>query len=858
MASEDRDIVEAYGEGTESREKLQFYSAEVKKRKTRWQIKLEEREDVMEEMRSDDEDSELRNYDDSDIDKDYVASCSDSSEDFEEEDGKKSSKTQHSSFVGKALKGGVQPKVGNRPSDVRAGKRPRPSDEGDISDIGVAGPSGVSVAGPSGVDVGLAGPSGVGVGLAGPSGVDVPGPSGVGVAGPSGVGGEVFVTPRRSPRKSRPSSGALSSAGSSGGPGGSKQPGKKKLRLVSEWQVSKAKTARNLGLEYQSYKTKKIMPARTVGDPCSDGCFVTLGMEKIDSIFANFWSIGDINLANNYLVSRMTLEKYKRKYTKKQQSQKDVHVVFHVTYEGQDYPICRKAFMSIHGIGKKKVELMIAKKKKSAVLGTGTIVKDMRGQADSGKKIRGPQLDCVHGYIQSLPTVSSHYTRAKAKNRLYLPSGGNTTCVYNDYVRHMHEEHRDVTIVKEGFFRQIFNTKYNISFSPPATDVCNTCERLTIDISAKTSKGEDAKDMEHALESHKELARTAQDMLKEQGLGKDNEDGVRVIAIDLQQTLPVPKLPVNVAYYKTKLWLFNFCVYDITKNQPYMFMWDETQAARGPNEIGSCILKWLDMVAEQPDGDFTHLRIFADNCAGQNKNIYIILALLQKIQQKRVFRIEVIFLVSGHTYLPCDRAFGVIEKTLRKNPYICSVPNYLSLIRESCTKSKYEVVHMQTQDIRDIKLLEKKITNRSAGLKNARVLILTSLRKEGFYMMQDYTLQETPESFVALTKGKSATVRSKGRGRPKELLLEDIELPVKYPNGRVLKPKKTKDLEFLIPFLPGEDERDWVRSLVNRQKTLSEIFRDQQDDDVDDANLEEDPDNTDNILWEYVASTAIE
>ena len=489
------------------------------------------------------------------------------------------------------------------------------------------------------------------------------------------------------------------------------------------------------------------------------------------------------------------------------------------------------------------------------VVDTGTIEKDMRGKNESGKKIKGPLLDCVHEYIQSLPTVSSHYTRAKAKNRLYLPSGGSTSGLYKDYQRFMEAEHPDVGIVKDTFFRTIFNTCYNISFSPPATDLCNTCERLSVEIQVAKSK-DDVKateDLEAALMRHKDLARTAQKLLKDEGLGKDNFEGRRVISIDLQQTLPVPKLPVNVAYYKRKVWLYNFCVYDITKNQPYMFLWDEAQAMRGPNEIGSCINKWLDMVAEQNDGNFNVLRIYADNAAGQNKNIYIILTLLQRIQQKRLLHIEVVFLVSGHTYLPCDRAFGVIEKHLRNDEHICSVPRYITLIKEASKKNNYVVVPLESEDVKDVKVLEKLITNRSAGLKQARVLIIDAAKKDGFYMMEDYTLQERPECFVPLTKGKqSSAEKVKGRGRPKELILQNTQLPVAYPIGRVMNPNKVKDLQFLIPFMPRAPDQEWCKEVIGQQKTLGVILKDQKDKDADDSNLREDPDNPDDIIWDDV------
>ena len=677
-------------------------------------------------------------------------------------------------------------------------------------------------------------------------------------------------TPRQRPT-------GVSSGGSMGsaeGSGGHKQPRRKKLRLVSEWEKTKAKTSRNLGKEYRSYKSKKIMPARRVGEPCKDGCFATLGDDKIDEIFSNLWALGDLNLINNYIVNCMKVEKYKRKYTKKQVSQKDVHVVFYVVHGNKEYRVCRLGFQSMHGIGKKKMELMVAKKKKSMEFGTGTIEKDMRGRNEPGNKIRGPDLDCVHEYILSLPTVESHYTRAKAKHRLYLPYGGNVASLYRDYQRFMEAEHRDVSIVKESFFRFIFNTCYNITFEPPATDRCNTCERLENEIQVSKSKDDvqATEDLEAAYQSHKELARIAQNLLKEdEALGENSGAGRRVISIDLQQTLPVPKLPVNVAYYKRKMWLYNFCVFDITKDQPYMFLWDETQAIHGPNEISSCLNKWLDLVKKQDDGNFDVLRIYADNCAGQNKNIYIITMLLQWIQQKWFLRIELVFLVSGHTFLPCDRAFGVISQHLDKSEYICSVSRYETLIKEANKDNQYKnkkkknhnktkkniVVRMEAEDIKDIKVLEKLITNRSAGLKQAHVLIIDGARKDGFFMMNDYSLEERPECFVSLIKGKQSSAakgkgKGKGRGRPKELILKDTELPVAYPAGRAIKTAKADDLKFLIPFMPRLEDQEWCRELIGRQKTLQVLLGDQQDTNKDDPSLQEDPSILDDRMWDDV------
>lgn len=48
------------------------------------------------------------------------------------------------------------------------------------------------------------------------------------------------------------------------------------------------KKRRNLGEEYTSYTTRKVMPAKHVGPPCKDGCFDTFGRTNIDKFLKQF------------------------------------------------------------------------------------------------------------------------------------------------------------------------------------------------------------------------------------------------------------------------------------------------------------------------------------------------------------------------------------------------------------------------------------------------------------------------------------------------------------------------------------------------------------------------------------------
>jgi len=56
-------------------------------------------------------------------------------------------------------------------------------------------------------------------------------------------------------------------------------------------------------------------------------------------------------------------------------------------------------------------------------------------------------------------------------------------------------------------------------------------------------------------------------------------------------------------------------------------------------------------------------------CAGQNRNIKVVLMWLKMVQtwENNVEIIDHKFLISGHSFLPNDRDFGVVEMSLKKN-----------------------------------------------------------------------------------------------------------------------------------------------------------------------------------------------
>lgn len=79
-----------------------------------------------------------------------------------------------------------------------------------------------------------------------------------------------------------------------------------------------------------------------------------------------------------------------------------------------------------------------------------------------------------------------------------------------------------------------------------------------------------------------------------------------------------------------------------------MFMWHESQAKRGSDEICSSLLRYFN--ENKPTCDV--LVIFSDNYARQNKNWRMMAFWIQLVRDGVFKKIVHHFLVSGHTHLP--------------------------------------------------------------------------------------------------------------------------------------------------------------------------------------------------------------
>jgi len=147
------------------------------------------------------------------------------------------------------------------------------------------------------------------------------------------------------------------------------------------------------------------------------------------------------------------------------------------------------------------------------------------------------------------------------------------------------------------------------------------------------------------------------------------------VAFDMMQNQSLPKLSVTEVFYIRQVWLYNLTfVITSAEHQTidncFLYTWLESVRGRGPNEITSILIELLTELENRLsswENPPTNLNSFSDSCSAQNKNQYMMAALLHYVNYKTIHFTEIkhYFPVRGHSYMLPDQVFGRIEKSLR-------------------------------------------------------------------------------------------------------------------------------------------------------------------------------------------------
>lgn len=445
------------------------------------------------------------------------------------------------------------------------------------------------------------------------------------------------------------------------------------------WKKNSAKIARNSGKEYvSSSKSARVIKAREMKAPCGDTCKLKcnsrVSAESRQYIFENYWALGNSQRQRDYLSSCMSSIKPKYQYPRNENKRRDNNA-FHFVINGDRIRVCKIFFKSTLDITDRPIRTVIEKRNGVG----GMISNDLRGKHGNHPKLDAGIKEGIRNHINSIPRIESHYTRARS-SREFIEGGKSLRDLHRDYVQQCIE--KKAPYAKYLIYHQIFNHEFNISFFKPKKDQCGVC--ATYENASEADK-EHLKDEYEIHLSEKELSRVE----KQTDKGKIDQNYV-VACFDLQAVMPCPQGDTSTFYYKSKLNVLNFTVYEMrpeNQDQCYCYVWDETQGRRGANEIGSCLLKYIEEVStSNPDGA-VEIVFYSDNCVGQQKNRYILTMYIYALMTNtNIKSITHKFLLMGHTQNEGDSAHSVIERQVKralKSGPIFTPTEYVALIKSA-------------------------------------------------------------------------------------------------------------------------------------------------------------------------------
>lgn len=450
-----------------------------------------------------------------------------------------------------------------------------------------------------------------------------------------------------------------------------KNKSRKRVKHIHDWKQVKRQEQKRKGEEYKT-KKGKVKKAKVLQSACHcrRKCYDKINNIQRQNIFSQFYQLS--RHAQDQVLAESVEEKLKdrqRLVPGKMESRRSFsRKYFLKDSTGNRTEVCQSMYLRTYDISIKKIRVIVEKKRNHG----GVCPPDGRGMHKNQPKISERLKNIVREHIRSFPAYTSHYSREKS-SRHYLSPDLNISSMYRLYTENCKEI--KVASLKEFQYRKIFNEEFNLAFHHPANDTCAKCDRLNLRLRSynKTNLTENELQekitIENELNNHLEMAQNCYENKKKDKERSKLDSSYVTISFDLEKCLPTPFLRNGISFYKRQLWVYNLTLYktDHMGNEGICFLWDETKAGRGGQEIASCLRKFVLDISSK---DIKTLNFYSDSCSGQNRNIYVATMFCRILKElpdtNSIFEINHYFMEPGHTHMEADTIHASIEKAKKK------------------------------------------------------------------------------------------------------------------------------------------------------------------------------------------------
>ncbi|KAJ8308706.1 hypothetical protein KUTeg_013580 [Tegillarca granosa] len=393
------------------------------------------------------------------------------------------------------------------------------------------------------------------------------------------------------------------------------------------------------------------------------------------------------------------------RHPEKTQTKRGERKQFHCEFHFKDKVICREAFKICYAIGEIVLRNIIIHMKNNG--------NTPRTHGNRGKKPHNAfnfnDIETIVKFINNYADENGMPFPAPPRGRdeipiVYLHSSENK--------RSIHKVYEDACIANEqraakySAFTDIWNTCCgHIKISKPEEDVCGKCEKLRKMITDAHTENEkllaaDAmRDHIIAVKKEKELYKTCITKAKEElsniaipsfpaePLSSDYQH-VHV-TFDFAQGVSIPHFArqIGALYFLTprKIQIFGVRFDGFPLQLNYLIDEDQTVGEDGRNVHGpNSVISMLDDALSKYSLGERVLTLHSDNCAGQNKNMYVMAYFAWRILAGLNTEVNLKMQIAGHARCLIDGGFAHIKRQYRRTDV-----DTLVHLAEVVTKSAY-------------------------------------------------------------------------------------------------------------------------------------------------------------------------
>jgi hypothetical protein len=424
--------------------------------------------------------------------------------------------------------------------------------------------------------------------------------------------------------------------------------------------------------------------------PCSHNCQQHLTYDEVMKNRAFFRSLEKHQRNLILLVQLQSLASHSAYSTSARSKKRRTRKRFEYRISS-DRPVCKAVFLFYYGETSKRLERL-----QSYVSGEGLTlpIHGNSGRRPSNayppdEKANVKAFIANFTTIHGLPDPGRDVRKGKGKLRILLPSLMTYNSVHAHYARSSEASGRPAIAYRT--FLKIWQEAFPyITFNDPRSDLCMTCEDLKKRLNQVSATLDDTSDTQQGqihTEALEHLDHVKQERLFYQANAKVAHEYYRKMgaqAIDAQPSTPNSRhmmshyswdfaqqlhypfedQQVGPIFFKTprRAQLFGICNEGIPRQYNYLI--DEADFL-GKN--ANTVISLLDHFFTNYGLGEKWVHLTADNCVGQNKNNAVLQYLMYRVLTGLHDKIELSFLLVGHTKFSPDGFFGLIKQHYRRS-----------------------------------------------------------------------------------------------------------------------------------------------------------------------------------------------